>query len=311
MQDPTEVQRAWRTQEIEEPTNRYFIHPLSWRLVRRLARWGVHPNTVSLTGLLLGAGAAWAYYHYTSWLACVLGLLFMVGWHVMDGADGQLARLTGRTSEIGKVLDGLCDHGTFVLIYSSLALATYPSAGWMAWVLAVLAGMSHIVQASTYELQRQSYDYWVYRKKNAQPITPAAFQEGLTQQRGLSRWMGQLYLIYLRIQYRVGAADLELKQLLEKALAQLEYSEKVRQMYRYVHRPLVRRWAVMSSNYRTLAIFIACLYGQPLAFFVFELVGLNLIFLLLVVQQRLRNRRFRSWLRRQLEGKPADAWLPR
>ncbi|SHK03993.1 CDP-alcohol phosphatidyltransferase family protein [Rhodothermus profundi] len=311
MDNTAEAQRAWRTPEIEEPTNRYVIHPLSWALVQRLARWGVHPNTVSLVGLALGAGAAVAYYHYTAWQASVLGFLLMIGWHVMDGADGQLARLTGRTSEIGKVLDGLCDHGTFVLIYLSLALATYPSAGWMAWVLAVLAGGSHVVQASTYEFQRQSYDYWVHNKRSARPVTPEAFYKTLAQKRGLARWMGWLYWTYLRVQYGVGAADRELMQLLEKALAQLGYPEKVRQMYRFVHRPLVRRWALMSSNYRTLAIFFACLYGKPLAFFVFELVGLNLIFLVLVIQQRIRNRRFRSWLRRQLEAKPADVWLSR
>ena len=311
MQGTTEARRAWRTPEIEEPTNRYFIHPLSWALVQRLARWGVHPNTVSLVGLALGAGAAVAYYHYPLWWACVLGFLLMIGWHVMDGADGQLARLTGRTSEIGKVLDGLCDHGTFVLIYISLALATYPSAGWIAWALAVLAGVSHIVQASTYEFQRQSYDYWVHNKQNARPVTPEAFRATLAEKRGLARWMGRLYLVYLRVQYGVGAADLELMGLLEEALERFAYPEKARQMYRYVHRPLVHRWAIMSSNYRTLAIFIACLYGRPLAFFVFELVVLNLIFLLLVVQLRMRNQRFRSWLRRHLEGKPADAWLQR
>ncbi|MDQ7040948.1 MAG: CDP-alcohol phosphatidyltransferase family protein [Rhodothermus sp.] len=311
MRGMTEVQRAWRTPEIEEPTNRYVIHPLSWALVQRLARWGVHPNTVSLVGLALGAGAAVAYYHYTSWVACVLGFVLMVGWHVMDGADGQLARLTGRTSEIGKVLDGLCDHGTFVLIYISLALATYPGAGWIAWALAVSAGISHMIQASTYEFQRQAYDYWVHNKQQAKPITPEAFRETMARKQGLARWMGRLYLVYLRVQYGAGAADPALMQLLEKALDRLSYPEKVRQMYRFVHRPLVRRWAVMSSNYRTLAIFVACLYGRPLAFFVFELVGLNLIYLVLIIQQRLRNRRFRLWLRRQLEAKPADAWLSR
>ena len=167
------------------------------------------------------------------------------------------------------------------------------------------------MQASTYEFQRQSYDYWVHDKQNARPVTPEAFRATLAEKRGLARWMGQLYLVYLRVQYGVGAADLELMRLLEEALEKFSYPQKARQMYRYVHRPLVRRWAIMSSNYRTLAIFIACLYGKPLAFFVFELVVLNLIFLLLVVQLRIRNRRFRLWLRRHLEGKPADAWLQR
>lgn len=303
------LQRAWRTPEIEDPTNRYVIHPLSWALVQRLARRGVHPNTVSLVGLGLGAGAALAYYHYASWQACVLGLALMIGWHVMDGADGQLARLTGRTSEIGKVLDGLCDHGTFVLIYLSLALATYPSAGITAWILAVLAGASHIIQASTYEFQRQAYDYWVHGKQSARPITPEAFRQTLATKQGLAGWMGRLYLCYLIVQHRVGGVDAHLMQQLETVLRHHPHPELVRQMYRFWQQPLVRRWGWMSSNYRTLAIFVACLGGQPLAFFVFELVGLNLLFFLLVMRQRLRNQRFRVWLWQQPVGQPTEASL--
>ena len=40
----------------------------------------------------------------------------------MDGADGQLARLTGKTSELGKAMDGLVDHLSFALVYIGLTL---------------------------------------------------------------------------------------------------------------------------------------------------------------------------------------------
>ena len=55
--EPVQVKR---TSEIEEPTNRYVVHPISRALVTRFARWGVSPNAVSVVGLGLGAAAALA-----------------------------------------------------------------------------------------------------------------------------------------------------------------------------------------------------------------------------------------------------------
>jgi phosphatidylglycerophosphate synthase len=33
-----------------------------------------------------------------------------MGWHVLDGADGDLARMTGRASPQGELFDGICDY---------------------------------------------------------------------------------------------------------------------------------------------------------------------------------------------------------
>src|SRR3954471_18230839 len=85
-----------RTIEIEEFTNRYVIHPISGWLVPLFHQRDIHPNTVSLAGAVSGAIAAVCYYNYEHTAAAVAGFLFMLGWHVFDGADGQLARLSGK-----------------------------------------------------------------------------------------------------------------------------------------------------------------------------------------------------------------------
>lgn len=289
-----------RTREIEEVTNLYVIHPISRALVTYFARWGVRPNTVSILGMALGAGAAVAYYHYAQWPMALLGFLLMVGWHVMDGADGQLARLTGRTSQIGKVMDGLCDHVTFVLVYASLALATAQEGSpWMVWGIAALAGVSHALQASTYEFQRQAYDFWARGEESARIVTPAAHRETLQDKDGGAQFFGRLYLLYLRIQHRMASADKALLAELGAALRTTDDEERIREMYRSIHLNGVRRWSLLSSNYRTIAIFIACLAGSPLYFFLFEIVVLNAIFVLLRHMQKKRNQRLRAELARR------------
>ncbi len=275
-----------RTSEIEEPTNRFLIHPLSHALVVRFARWGISPNVVSLMGLVFGVGAAAAYLEYERWPFVLLGFALMIGWHVMDGADGQLARLTGKTSEIGRALDGLVDHGTFVLVYLALGWASSQVLGSWVWIWAVAAGVSHAVQASTYEAQRYAYDFWVQGKASARIPTPDEFRDEIRGARGGAWMLGQLHLFYLTVQHRTGAGTGLLHDRLTAAAAQPGGAARVAEAYRAVHLEGVRRWNGLCSNYRTVAIAAACLIGSPLYFFVFEAVVLNLVFAGLVWMQR-------------------------
>ena len=106
-----------RTAEIEEWTNRVVIHPVSSRLTPWLARLGVSPNAVSLAGMACGLAAGMAYHRSVAGPAyAVAGLLLMLAWHVLDGADGQLARLThtqgaGRHLRLRDLRRGLCRAG--------------------------------------------------------------------------------------------------------------------------------------------------------------------------------------------------------
>ncbi len=47
-----------RPSEVEEPTNRWFIHPMSRALVEVLIPTGITPNMVSVLGMVMAAAAA-------------------------------------------------------------------------------------------------------------------------------------------------------------------------------------------------------------------------------------------------------------
>lgn len=279
-----------RTGEIEEWTNRVAIHPVSRALVTVLARWGVSPNVVSLAGLAFGAGAAWAYLGYDDGWMVLVGFTLMVAWHVMDGADGQLARLTGKTSEIGRALDGLADHGTFVLVYLALAVAAARAEGSWVWIWAVASGLSHAVQASTYEAQRYAYDYWVQGKASARVPTPDQARAEMAGATGAAWALGQLNLLYLTVQHRTGASDNPVQRRLDAHARRPGGRERIAEAYRATHLAGVRRWNVLCSNYRTVAIAVACLAAGPVWFFAFEAVVLNVAFLALVVMTRRHDR---------------------
>jgi hypothetical protein len=80
---------------------KYVYPPLVWILVRPLARWGVHPNTVTVISILLTLAVIplCAAGHFLAGFLCAYGM------SVLDSVDGKLARLTFTDSKLGNVLD--------------------------------------------------------------------------------------------------------------------------------------------------------------------------------------------------------------
>lgn len=290
MQTAEPVRRA---SEIEEVSNLYFIHPLAGWLTARLAALGIHPNAVSLAGMGCGVLAGIAYHGFENRWRVFAGFVLMIAWHVLDGADGQLARLTKKQSPSGKVLDGICDYVTFVAVYVGLASALAPREGPAIWILAVAAGLCHAVQSAAYEAQRQEYDFWglgrasaAFADPGARPSAPRALPPG-------RRLAEALHRVYARLQGAAAGISGALHRRLSATLdAGSDRSADIRRRYRETFAPLVRRWAVLSANYRTLLIFLFALGGAPQGYFWFEIFGFTAILLLLLRQRRARYARF-------------------
>jgi phosphatidylserine synthase len=274
-----------RNSEIEEVTNLYFIHPIASRLTLRFAALGVSANAVSVLGMVFGILAGVAYFHYRNPLFAVAGFVLMIAWHVMDGADGQLARLTNSQSQTGKVLDGICDYVTFIAVYTGLALALSGEYGGWVWWLVALAGLCHAVQSAAYEVQRQEYNFWGWSRKSVDMMLVNAQPRGTLAASPVE----MLLRFYTRVQFLAAGVSVEFHKKLDVILgAQPERSDVIRQQYRATFAPVVRRWGVMSANYRTLGIFLCALAGVPLYYFAFEIVGFSVILVMLLARQQAR-----------------------
>jgi len=119
---------------VEEWTDLHFFRPLGMRLVRLLAPTGVSADQVTVAALLVGLAAGHLFF-YRSAALNALGLLLFVLSDILDSADGQLARLRGNSTRMGRVLDGISDNLRFVNLYVHLiarllvAHAMGPAAG--------------------------------------------------------------------------------------------------------------------------------------------------------------------------------------
>jgi len=281
-----------RPREIEEITNLLVVHPLASRLTPLLADMHIPANAVSVAGMAFGVVAALAYYHFQDVRFAVAGFVLMIAWHVMDGADGQLARLTHTQSRAGKILDGICDYVTFIAVYLALAAALSGILGQWVWALVLAAGLCHAIQSAAYEVQREEYAFFVWGRQSAKPMgLDSPSRRGSSSP--VSRCLEVLYRMYVHLQFQIAGASVEFHRRLAAMLErEPERATVIRARYRETFAPIVRRWAVLSSNYRTLGIFATALLGAPQYYFEFEIVGFSAILALLLLGQRGRYARF-------------------
>lgn len=110
-----------RPELIEGPVSRHLNRRLSRPLARLLAPTPVTPNQVTFASLLVAFGALAS---FALGQAIAGGLLIQAS-SIVDGVDGELARLQGRASRFGAVLDAVLDRYADAAIVGGMT--------WWAW----------------------------------------------------------------------------------------------------------------------------------------------------------------------------------
>ena len=107
----TENHPATLTDRLRQLTHR----PLDY-IGRLLAGWGIHPDAVTIAGLVIVAAAA-VLIAQGSFLAAGLLLLFSLP---LDAVDGAVARAQNRSGRFGMVLDSTLDRYADGFIFAAL-----------------------------------------------------------------------------------------------------------------------------------------------------------------------------------------------
>jgi phosphatidylglycerophosphate synthase len=111
----------------DELINTYCVRPIAGLIVRPLFHTSVTPNQVTVAAMVSGLIAAVCYAAGgASWTP--LGSVLLWTKDILDSADGQLARVRGAYSRIGRFLDSIGDFvvnaAVFAAITSALTIRT-------------------------------------------------------------------------------------------------------------------------------------------------------------------------------------------
>ena len=273
-----------RPRELQDPLNFYLYHPLAWQLAKLLARTPASPNMVSVAGgsLVVLAGIAYAQ-PWWPWSA-LLGLFLHMGWHVVDGADGDLARLKRISSPLGEMVDGLCDYLSHIVLYLILGWLLAQTLGWGGWALMLAAGLSHIVQSNHVEVQRRFYMWWVY----GTPWLNNARQQNADELRHGLGWLADVYL-------RLSAGMTPHAQQIDRAVADAQHDPaalvRIRTAVRGEAGPLLRLEKLLGPNPRAIVLGLSMLARSPLYYLLYQSVVLNALLVLSIRRHNAAARR--------------------
>jgi phosphatidylglycerophosphate synthase len=267
---------AFKAREIEELVDVYFFRRAG--IVFAWAARALHlsPTAVTCAAMLAGA-AGGALLASPGQATPAIGLLVLHG--VLDSSDGQLARMTGRTSEFGRLMDGIAGYVTHIAMYVGILVAAFSrGGGWGLVALAALAGLSTIVHAQMYDYHRTTYVACVVKGETLPAIAGRPH-------RGLVGF-------YEAMQRALAGLHPRVESVIASRSGNGRVSEDDRQRYRtHFYRP-VRGWNLMGDNLRRLSIAIAAWSGRPEWFIYAELVPVNILCAALWWIQRRADRAF-------------------
>jgi hypothetical protein len=292
--------KSWDTEEFIDI---HFYRPMGYRWALLFRKAGVSPNGVTIIAIILGVAAGICFYYNNIYIN-IAGIFLLVWANTYDSADGQLARMTGRISPTGRMLDGLCGELWFISIYLAIAFRLMPEWGINIWVTAVMAGICHSRQAAMADYYRNLHLHFLKGKAGSELAGSEDLKKEYREMKPSRNFLVNVgYYIYMHYTAGQEKQSPRLQRLL--CLVRLRFGEEApewfRDRFRLLSLPLMKFANILSFNTRAIALFISVIINLPWLYFIFELTVLNILLIYMIV----KHERFSSSLAAQLESNPA------
>lgn len=282
------VEATFKSRDTEEWLDIWFTRPIGLQFARAFDAIGVHPNVVTVISIFLGVFAGFCWWHTTmDWT--VLGILMLMLANFLDSADGQLARMTGKKTLWGRLLDGFAGDLWFASIYIFIALRLtdepMPFGGgrnWGIWIwiiMLVSGGVFHSRQAGISDYYRNIY--LLFHGDHSELNDSRELEEQQHDTPWRERWFWKIWLFfyqnYTRSQERMTPCFQKFR-----AAVRGKYGDTIpnglgQEFCRHTYSLL--KWTNISTfNTRAIVLYITLLIGEPWIYFLFELTVMNIIF---------------------------------
>jgi len=281
------IESTFKAREVEGILDLHFYRPIGFRLAGLFAQLKMTPATVSLLAGTFGVIAGHLYF-YRNLGINIAGMVLHVCANALDNADGQLARLTRQESRKGRIIDSVADHLGFASVYIHLTLrCALAGASPAIWLLALGAAISHALQGAAADYYRTAFLYFADGRRTEIDSSSVLRSDYRKLSWGQRAWDKLLLALYLNFTLQQEMLAPRLKKLRETASAvfQGRIPGWLEQRYRDAACHMLKWWRLLMTNTRMLVLFIVLFLGQPVYYFWFELIPLNVLFVYLIVRQ--------------------------
>ena len=298
-----------KSTETEDWLDLHVIRPFCYYCAVFFAKFDIHPNTVTIWSMIVGAasaiffGCGSFYYGGTMGLVYnVIAIVLLMIADVLDCTDGQLARLTGKKSRIGRILDGVAGFAWFIPIYHVLVWRFYnhhelefsflgiPDTEQnvlivtaVVYVLGLIAGIAGLAgQQRLADYYIQVHLFFLKGEKGSELDNSQRQQEIYDQMPQdapkYERYFQKPYIDSTKKQEAVTPQFQRLmKKLREKFGSSDQIPAEVREEFRQKSLPVIFWNGLLTFNFRESWLFLFCLLDIPVAHFVFEIVVMGLL----------------------------------
>ena len=292
-QKPT-LESTLKSLDTEEFIDIHFYRPIGYRWALLFNKMGVSPNAVTIASIVIGVAAGICYYP-TDLAINILGMLLLVWANSYDSADGQLARMTGKKTPLGRILDGAAGDIWFITIYAAICLRLTPQWGIWIWVLAAITGFFHSKQAAMADYYRNVHLLFLKGKSGSELSYSPHLKEHYREMSWRREFIYKLFETFY-INYTVGQEQLtpQFQRLMNKIRTQYagQAPESFRDAFREKSLPLMKYTNMLSFNTRVIALFISLLIDLPWVYFLFEMTVLNAMLVYMIYTHEQFCKRF-------------------
>ncbi len=271
------IESTLKSVDTEEFIDIHFYRPIGYRWALLFSRLGVSPNSVTIASIFIGILSGVCFYP-RDLLVNVVGMLLLVWANTFDSADGQLARMTGQKSALGRILDGLAGDIWFIAIYAAICLRLTPEWGLWIWAFALLTGLFHSRQAAMADYYRNIHLLFLKGKDGSELSYSPALREGYKKMSWRKDFIYKLFE-HFYINYTIKQESMTPRFQRMMTIIREKYRGQAPEWFRSEFRekslPLMKYTNMLSFNTRVIVLFISLLIDQPWLYFAFEITILN------------------------------------
>lgn len=283
------VRSTQKSRDTEGPFELYVTRTPGYLWAVLFSKLGVHPVAVTLMSIVIGAASGWFFYS-TDIRSNLIGMFLLVWANWYDCADGQLARMTGKRTLIGRILDGFAGDVWFFFIYLFICLRLQQEAipftdvkwGWGIWLVGAWSGLRcHGRQCAIGDYYRNVHMYFELGRNRAELDETTVLREQYRSMEWCSGdWFHKLYLFfYIRYtgsQEAQAPAVLQMKHSLEDCYPDGAPTQLREEFCRH-SRPLMPLTNILTFDTRVGVLFLTTALGHPWIYFIFESTVLEAI----------------------------------
>lgn len=155
--DKTDLKNAERIlcsklkKDTDGPVSRILNRPISLRISKVLLKTGITPNQISVLSFIIGLAGA-SLFFFGEYFYLILGGIIVHIHSIVDGCDGEIARLKLRRTKYGGYLDSFLDRYVDALIILGLTYGYWSISGdSMIWIMGFAAIIGSFINTYTGE----------------------------------------------------------------------------------------------------------------------------------------------------------------